>query len=257
VLPSKQSLSKPPTSASTGSKFAASFDMKRVGQAAAVILAGVTVAMWGIARTFQPGSVTRLEPAVPTYVDAGPPVPRKPVEPRRPAPPLTAESAAPAARSAGGAHAPVIVVPPPRVQAPPRPPGSVVPVAPIERAATPAPRDAKLPTPELRFETFEEVVDSAVYSAKDKDVDPPIVLYPQQLGRVPLGLRRDEMAFVEVLLSEDGKVLRVKALEPPSTLDESMVLTMSLSAAKSWRFQPARKDGRAVKYRQVLPVSLR
>jgi outer membrane biosynthesis protein TonB len=88
-------------------------------------------------------------------------------------------------------------------------------------------------------------------------VDPPIVLYPQQLGRVPLGLRRDEMAFVEVLLSEDGKVLRVKALEPPSTLDESMVLTMSLSAAKSWRFQPARKDGRAVKYRQVLPVSLR
>ena len=182
--------------------------------------------------------------------------PPTPAVPRRSKPAAAAEKAeAPSARSVDAAGARGAVIPPARL--PERPPGSVVPLAPIGRAATPGPRDAKLPPPELRFETFEEVVDSAVYSAKDKDVDPPIVLYPQQLGRVPLGLRRDEMAFVEVLLSEDGKVLRVKALEPPSTLDESMVLTMSLSAAKSWRFQPARKDGRAVKYRQVLPVSLR
>ena len=114
-----------------------------------------------------------------------------------------------------------------------------------------------VPPPELRFETFEDVRDAAVYSASDRDVDPPVVLYPQQLGRVPIGLRRDEMAFVEVLLSEEGRVLQVKSLDSPQSLDESMVLTMSLSAAKSWRFQPARKDGRAVKYRQVLPVSLR
>ena len=100
-------------------------------------------------------------------------------------------------------------------------------------------------------------MDSSVYSRNDKDVEPPVVLYPQQLGRVPIGLRRDEMAFVEVLLNEEGKVLQVKALESPQSLDESMVLTMSLSAAKSWRFQPAQKDGRAVKYRQVIPVSLR
>lgn len=252
MLPAKQSVLKPQSNSSPGPKLGAAIDVKRVVLVAVVLAVGVAAAIWGISKTFTPGQVTRLEPADPTYVDAGPSAPQKPAEPRRPAPPLTAESVAP--RQADAAHAPVIVVPPPRVQAPPRPPGSVVPVAPIGRATPPA---VKLPPPELRFETFEEVVDSSVYSAKDKDVEPPVVLYPQQLGRVPAGLRRDEIAFVEVLLNEEGKVLQVKALESPQTLDESMVLTMSLSAAKSWRFQPARKDGRAVKYRHVLPVSLR
>jgi hypothetical protein len=255
VLPSKQSLLKPQpqSSARTTPKLGPSFDRKRVVQVVAVLAVGMAVAIWGISKTFKPGPVTRLERAEPTYVDAGPPAPPKPAEPRRPTPPPTAETA----RPADAAHEPVAVIPPPRVQPPPRPPGSVVPVAPIGRAITPAPRDAKLPPPELRFETFENVIDSSVYSPNDKDVDPPVVLYPQQLGRVPIGLRRDEIAFVEIIINEEGRVMRVKARESPSTLDESMVLTMSLSAAKTWRFQAARKDGKAVKYRQVLPVSLR
>ena len=77
----------------------------------------------------------------------------------------------------------------------------------------PALRDAKLPPPELRFETFENVVDSSVYSPNDKDVDPPVVLYPQQLGRVPIGLRREEIAFVEIIINEEGRVMQVKARE--------------------------------------------
>jgi hypothetical protein len=253
VLPSKQSLLKPQpqSSAKTAPKFGPSFDRKRVVQVVVVLAVGVALAIWGISKTFKPGPVTRLEPA---YADAGPPVPEKPAEPRRP-PPLTAEKAA---RPADAALEPVAVIPPPRVQPPPpRPQGSVVPVAPIGRAITPAPRDAKLPPPELRFETFENVIDSSIYGANDKDVDPPVVLYPQQLGRVPIGLRRDEITYVEVIINEEGRVMRVKARESPSTLDESMVLTMSLSAAKTWRFQAARKDGKAVKYRQVIPVSLR
>jgi hypothetical protein len=256
VLPGKQSLLKPqpPSSARPGPKFGPSFDRKRVVQAVAVLAVGVAAAIWGISRTFKPGPVTRLEPP---YVDAGPPAPEKPTEPRRPTSSPAAEKAAAAARPADAAQEPVAVVPPPRVQPPPRPAGSVVPVAPIGRAVTPAPRDAKLPPPELRFETFETVSDSSVYSPNDKDVDPPVVLYPQQLGRVPIGLRRDEIAFVEVIINEEGRVMQVKARESPATLDESMVLTMSLSAAKTWRFQAARKDGKAVKYRQVLPVSLR
>jgi hypothetical protein len=224
-------------------------------QVVVVLAVGVALAIWGISKTFKPGPVTRLEPA---YADAGPPVPEKPAEPRRPTPSLTAEKVAPAARPAAAAQEPVAVIPPPRVEPPPpRPPGSVVPVAPIGRAVTPAPRDAKLPPPELRFETFENVIDSSVYSPNDKDVDPPVVLYPQQLGRVPIGLRRDEIAYVEIIINEEGRVMQVKARESPATLDESMVLTMSLSAAKTWRFQAARKDGKAVKYRQILPVSLR
>jgi hypothetical protein len=254
VLPSKQSVLKPQSSATPGPKLGSPIDVKRVALVAGVLAVGVVAAIWGISKTFTPGQVTRLEPADPTYVDAGPPAPQKPAEPRRPAPPLTAESMSPAPSRADAAHAPVAA--PPRAQAPPRPEGSVVPVAPIPRPGS-TPREARLPPPQLRFETFEEVVDSSVYSANDTDVEPPVVLYPQQLGRVPIGVRSDEMAFVEVLLNEEGRVLQVRALESPQSLDESMVLTMSLSAAKTWRFQPARKDGRAVKYRQVMPVSLR
>jgi hypothetical protein len=249
VLPAKQSLLKPQSSARPGPKLGALIDVKRVVLVAIVLAVGVAVAIWAISRTFTPGQVTRLAPP---YVDQGPPAPPpKPADPRRPA--ALAERASVAPRQVEAP--PPMVVPPLRVQAP-RPEGSVVPVAPIARSGS-APREARLPPPELRFETFEDVRDAAVYSASDQDVDPPVVLYPQQLGRVPIGLRRDEIAFVEVIINEEGRVAQVRSRESPATLDESMVLTMSLSAAKSWRFQPARKDGRAVKYRQVLPVSLR
>jgi hypothetical protein len=33
---------------------------------------------------------------------------------------------------------------------------------------------------------------------------------------------------------------------------DAMVLTMSLSAAKTWRFQPAIKDGQPVRYRKTV-----
>jgi hypothetical protein len=77
------------------------------------------------------------------------------------------------------------------------------------------------------------------------------VLYRSSLAGADR-LRRDEMTFVEVNHQRGRPVMQVKARESPATLDESMVLTMSLSAAKTWRFQAARKDGKAVKYRQVL-----
>jgi len=244
VLPAKQSLLKTPPSARPGPKLGSPIDVKRIVLVAVLLAIGAAAAIWGISKTFTPGAVTRLEPP---YVDEGPPAPPpKPPEPRRPA--ALAEKVDVAPRQ-------VEAPPPPRVQAP-RPEGSVVPVAPIPRPG-PTQREARLPPPELRFETFEDVRDAAVYSASDRDVDPPVVLYPQQLGRIPIGLRRDEIAFVEVIINEEGRVAQVKARESPQSLDESMVLTMSLSAAKSWRFQPARKDGRAVKYRQVVPVSLR
>jgi hypothetical protein len=114
-----------------------------------------------------------------------------------------------------------------------------------------------LAPPELRFETSEDVNDGVVYSASDHTVDPPTVLYPQELGRLPRAIRRDDMALIEVVINEDGTVAQAKAQEAPRTLDDAMMVTMSLSAAKSWRFQPAQKDGRAVRYRQTIPVTIR
>ena len=220
-----------------------------------VLAIGVGVAVWGITTTFQPGPVTKLEPV---FVDQGPSAP-----PPKPDSPRTAERSPAAEPVAPAATRPSFIEvapppPPPRVQPPSRPAGSVVPVAPI---APPAPassarRDVR-PPPELRFETYEQVVDGEIYGPGDADVTPPEVQYPMQLGRVPIGVLPEDLAYVEVVINEEGRVEQVKARQSPQSLDESMVLTMSLSAAKTWRFTPALKDGRPVKYRQVLPVSLR
>jgi hypothetical protein len=247
VLPSKQSLLKPTQNKTTARAIGSTIDVKRVAQATGVLVIGVALAIWGIAVTFTPGPVTKLQ-VVPPYVDAGPPAPAK--LPQRAAPPRTESSARDAAPARNVVPA---YTPPPNVQPPPRPEGSVVPLAPVART----PRETRLAPPELRFEAFEEVSDSAIYSSDDLSVEPPVVQFPQQLGRVPLGVRREELTYVEVIINEDGRVMQVKAKESPRTIDESMVITMSLSAAKSWRFQPAHKDGKPVKFRQTLPVSLR
>ena len=62
---------------------------------------------------------------------------------------------------------------------------------------------------------------------------------------------------IEVLVNERGTVDAVRAVAPPRTLGESLLVTMGLSAAKSWSFQPALKDGRPVKYRTLVPITPR
>ena len=99
--------------------------------------------------------------------------------------------------------------------------------------------------------------DASIYSPSDSDVMPPVVIWPQQLGRIPGTERSEERALIEVVINSDGTVARVRAQQSPQTLDDAMILTMSLSAAKSWRFRPALKDGRPVRYRQLIPVSVR
>jgi periplasmic protein TonB len=100
-------------------------------------------------------------------------------------------------------------------------------------------------------------VDASIYSSRDKDVTPPIPILPQRLGALPPGLRLQDKMMIEVVLDEDGNVESAKTVDPPQNLGDAVVVTMSLSAVKSWHFRPALKDGRPVKYRQQIPVTLR
>lgn len=253
-------MTKPTQSSSTSRAFSSSFDVKRVAQAVAVLAIGVALSVWGISALFKPGEVTRLATAPEPYVDVGPTPPPRMASSTLHAAGAQSNATAPRAEPAPRTAAPQRIVvpaytPPPAAQAPAptRRAGAAVPLAP----ATGVQRENRLPAPQLRFETFEEVSDSAIYGPDNPGIEPPKVIAPQQLGRVPLGVRREDLTYVEVIINEDGRVMQVKAKESPRTIDESMVITMSLSAAKSWRFQPASKDGKPVKYRYTLPVSLR
>ena len=60
------------------------------------------------------------------------------------------------------------------------------------------------------------------------------------------------MGLVEITVSERGEVERAKLISVPQNVHESMLL----SAIKDWRFTPAAKDGMAVRYRQVMPITV-
>lgn len=86
-------------------------------------------------------------------------------------------------------------------------------------------------------------VDDGVYSVRDQEVEPPALAYPQ----LPSALSADDRlpgSYLELLVSESGRVERVRLQSPRSTLHERMLV----SAAKAWRFRPAVRDGVPVKY---------
>ena len=62
----------------------------------------------------------------------------------------------------------------------------------------------------------------------------------------------EQVGLVEVIVSEMGEVEHAKLLSAPQNVLESMLL----SAIKAWQFTPAVKDGMAVRYRQVMPITV-
>jgi len=241
-----------------GRRFERLFDVQRVATAALVLLLVSAGAVWGINHLLGPAQAPAARPSasdaaeapsasgalatgtvasgtnefVGPVADAAHKSDRAPsVDGRRPTAPPTIDR----------------VTPPPAIAA--------APAAAPANSARPAPPPAGVRGAAERVEVTASPPDAAIYSSRDTDVTPPVILWPQQLGRIPtLG---EDQTLIEVVVNPDGSVAQVKARESPRTLDESMVMTMSLSAAKSWIFRPAYKDGRPVRYRQLVPVSVR
>jgi hypothetical protein len=98
---------------------------------------------------------------------------------------------------------------------------------------------------------------SRIYTVEDREVTPPALTASQQLWRIPASPRPEDSMRVEVVVDEDGSVVSVKSVDPPASVADAAAVAMSLSAAKSWHFRPAIKDGRPVRYRQIVAVSMR
>jgi hypothetical protein len=110
---------------------------------------------------------------------------------------------------------------------------------PVETAAAPA-----------KPVVIDRAISTAIYSEVDADVVPPIAVYPQFPS--PSEPKRQDAARFDIVINRAGHVESVKFRRAPASIADALVLTMSLSAAKAWRFQPAIRDGQAVRYRKAI-----
>jgi outer membrane biosynthesis protein TonB len=108
-----------------------------------------------------------------------------------------------------------------------------------EGAATVAPGSAETDEPFDR-----------IYTRADPDVTLPINVYPKFPSQPTTGSVWGR-TVLELTIATDGLVERVRMLTAPRNIHEFMLL----SAAKAWRFEPARISGRAVRFRQTIALT--
>ena len=80
----------------------------------------------------------------------------------------------------------------------------------------------------------------------------PGLMAELELAQGDEGVAVQTVGLVEVTVSEFGQVEKARLISAPANIHESMLL----SAIKAWRFTPARRHGQAVRYRQVMPITV-
>ena len=87
------------------------------------------------------------------------------------------------------------------------------------------------------------IVDDRIYSAEDADVVPPMT--SETLPGPTISEWTTRTNAMELIVSATGAVEHVRLLTAPQRMPDVLVL----SRAKVWKFTPAMKDGRPVRYR--------
>ena len=97
----------------------------------------------------------------------------------------------------------------------------------------------------------EPVAVTGVFSASDASVEPPTLVYPQ-LRSAPTAEDPPAPSTIELTVDTSGRVVRVRLDpgRPPTVYDRMLV-----SAAKTWQFKPAMRDGQPVSYMLRVPVT--
>jgi hypothetical protein len=90
------------------------------------------------------------------------------------------------------------------------------------------------------------LVDDRIYSAEDSDVVPPRT--SETLPGPTISSWTTRTNVVELIVSNDGTVERARFVGAPQRMPD----VLALSRAKVWKFTPAMKDGRPVRYRLLL-----
>ena len=88
-----------------------------------------------------------------------------------------------------------------------------------------------------------------IYSKTDLQVTLPVSVYPR-FPPEPPGTNMTGRMVLELTISDVGLVERVRTVTMPRNIHEFMLL----SAAKAWRFEPARIGGHAVRFRHLMVI---
>jgi protein TonB len=90
-----------------------------------------------------------------------------------------------------------------------------------------------------------------VYSPSDTSVVPPITIHqavPPYPGRVLIG----GSMVIDIVIGTTGEVESAVVASPPNQAYDRLVL----GATKTWQYQPASLNGKPVKYRKRIQISL-
>ena len=94
-------------------------------------------------------------------------------------------------------------------------------------------------------------IDSRVYGARDIDVKPAELIYQQFPSQYIETVPNAHPGQLDILVLEDGTVGEVRLRPDSNRLQDRMLI----SAAKAWRFRPASRAGRPVKFRLLVPIT--
>jgi hypothetical protein len=91
-----------------------------------------------------------------------------------------------------------------------------------------------------------------VFQAGDPRVTPAVLIRPQLPDSPPPGVPDEHIGTLEFVVSESGAVEHVHLMSPANRYQERMLV----AAAKTWQFRPATRDGRPVRFRTRMRVTL-
>ncbi len=103
-----------------------------------------------------------------------------------------------------------------------------------------------------RTEAARNATENAVYGAADSDVIPPLPLSRQFPEGVPVGVPAARIGTLDLIVGKTGDVEFVKLHTPMNRYHERMIV----SAVKAWRYTPALRAGKPVRFKLTISVNL-
>ncbi len=131
----------------------------------------------------------------------------------------------------------------------PQPTVAPVPLAPGALAQTPPAAESKAETPDPP--KVAAPASPRIYGSEDADVVAPVIVQ-QDMPQFHRPITRDRIGVLVVIIDESGRVETATIPQPLDSFYDSMLL----QSTKTWRYQPATRDGVAVKYRKLIQLTL-